>query len=356
MKYKNILLSIAIITAFALSGCGANETETVLPILGDVHNHADFKIYIHNEPLNFAQEKYMSDKDKTLSNFIHVHDMDGDVIHQHMSTIKLKEFFKSIGMELNNDCFVTDDGTKYCNEGNKTLKMFVNGNLQNDIENYEFKDLDRILISYGNDDQATIQKQIESVTDKACIQSQKCPERGKPHNESTCITGGTTDCLPATPLNPGSQEETESTQQTQVSDTIEMPVKIFLVALDDDGKSGKAIGCGDSLVMVERKVIASRLDPSAEYHALKELFSIKNQKDPISGLYNALYQSNLTYISGSVGEKAVIYLSGTYALGGTCDTARFEAQLKETILQNTGAKKVEIFINDKPLEKILSTN
>ena len=31
-------------------------------------------------------------------------------------------------------------------------------------------------------------------------------------------------------------------------------VKVYLVALDDDGRSGKRIGCGDSLVAVTRRV------------------------------------------------------------------------------------------------------
>ena len=47
-------------------------------------------------------------------------------------------------------------------------------------------DLDKILISYGNEDEKQIKKQIDSVTDKACIQSEKCPERGLPTPEASC--------------------------------------------------------------------------------------------------------------------------------------------------------------------------
>lgn len=329
----------------AFNGCETKEPEP--PVLGDVHNHADLKVYINNVPFNFAQEKYMSGKEQALNNFMHFHDMDGEVVHQHMSTIKLKDFFSSLGMQLGNDCFVTDEGKRYCNEGDKTLKMFVNGTRQNDIETYEFKDLDRILITYGNDDETTIQKQIASVTDKACIQSQKCPERGKPHDESTCVTGGTTDCLPATPL-------TQETQETQGSNMVEIPVKISLVALEDNGKTGKAMGCGDSIVAVERKITVLATEHAPVENALLQLFSIKNQKDPVSGLYNALYQSNLKVESAEIGEKAIIHLTGNYTLGGSCDTPRFEEQLKETVLQNSGAKEVEIFINDKPLKEALS--
>ena len=72
------------------------------------------------------------------------------------------------------------------NNDKKTLKMYINGELNKEFSNYEFKDLDKILISYGNEDEKQIKKQIDSVTDKACIQSEKCPERGLPTPEASC--------------------------------------------------------------------------------------------------------------------------------------------------------------------------
>lgn len=51
---------------------------------------------------------------------------------------------------------------------------------------------------------------------------------------------------------------------------------------------------------------------------------------------------------------AIVRLSGTYLLGGVCDDPRFEAQIKETVAQFPQVKKVQVLINDKPLEEILS--
>jgi hypothetical protein len=56
---------------------------------------------------------------------------------------------------------------------------------------YEFTDLDRILITYG--DMAGVADQISSVSDLACMYSEKCPERGTPPTEN-CVGGLGTEC------------------------------------------------------------------------------------------------------------------------------------------------------------------
>ena len=55
------------------------------------------------------------------------------------------------------------------------------------------QDLDRILVAYGNENEKTLQTEITSVSDKACIYSLKCPERGTPPAED-CVGGIGTVC------------------------------------------------------------------------------------------------------------------------------------------------------------------
>lgn len=166
------------------------STEEEPPILGDIHIHADFKVYLDGKMYNFSQEKYMSNETHAISRFLHLHDNDGEIMHQHIKGVTLGDFFNTINMTFNNTCFVLDNGTKYCNTETKTLKFYVNGNNNMQFGTYEFKDLDRMLITYGNDSQAMIAQQLASVTDRACIQSGLCPERGMPGNESSCTTLG----------------------------------------------------------------------------------------------------------------------------------------------------------------------
>lgn len=158
------------------------------PMLNDIHTHADFKVYLNGEEYDFNQTKYMTTENVTISPFMHLHDNNGDVVHQHMSTVTFSEFFYTLKMDLTDSCFTLDNGTSYCTDSEKNLRMFVNGKEVFELLNYEFNDLDRILITYGTDDESIIKEQIESVTDKACIESALCPERGEPSDYKTCTS------------------------------------------------------------------------------------------------------------------------------------------------------------------------
>ncbi len=131
-----------------------------------------------------------------------------------------------------------------------------------------------------------------------------------------------------------------------------MKVKLFFVALDDNGKSGKKIGCNDSIVAVERTIPAT---PAPLTATLKELLSIKERNIGQSGLYNALANANLKIDAVAVIDgTAIIQLSGTLGLGGVCDDPRVEAQLKELALQFSTVKNTNITLNGVPIEKALS--
>jgi hypothetical protein len=129
-------------------------------------------------------------------------------------------------------------------------------------------------------------------------------------------------------------------------------VKVFLVAVGDNGASGKLIGCGDSLVPVTHEIVPTQGVLRA---ALEILLGIKTQYYGQSGLNNALYQSDLTIDDLRIDNgKASIYLAGRLLLGGVCDNPRVEAQLVEIARQFSTVKEVEIFINGKPLKDVLS--
>lgn len=129
-------------------------------------------------------------------------------------------------------------------------------------------------------------------------------------------------------------------------------VKIFLIAQDDNGKTGKLVGCGDSAVAVEREVPETKAVLKA---AMEQLISIKDKTYGSAGLYNALADSSLNFESAEIiDDKAIVKLSGTLNLVGTCEDARIEAQLKETTLQFSTVQNAEIFINNINLDEIIS--
>lgn len=186
MKKELIVIGLAGVIIFGVIFL-LSQTQTE-----EFHAHTDFRVILNATDVNFSQEKYMSSKEQLLSPFVHLHDNNGKVIHIHAPGVTLDDFFSSIGMEFSNECFELDTGEKLCNNEGKTLKLFVNGIANEEFENYEPRDLDRILITYGGETDQELQQQINSVSDEACIQSGKCPERGNPSPEDSCTSAGCT--------------------------------------------------------------------------------------------------------------------------------------------------------------------
>ncbi len=122
-------------------------------------------------------------------------------------------------------------------------------------------------------------------------------------------------------------------------------VKVFYVAPNDNGLSGKKIGCGDSIVPLTRE-ISKTSAPLTK--AIELLLSDKRQNIGESGLTNSLYKSNLLINRISISNGlAQIYLSGTLLVGGTCDDPRIIAQIKETALQFSGVNQVKFYVNGR---------
>ena len=132
------------------------------------------------------------------------------------------------------------------------------------------------------------------------------------------------------------------------ADASSQMVKIFVIAVDDNGKTGIPVGCGDSAVPVQVEIPPTQGVLKA---TLRVLLSVKDQYYGQSGLYNALYQSDLQVESVSIDNngKASVYLTGSLVMGGECDTPRVRAQVEQTVLQFPAVKEVAIFINGKPL-------
>ena len=152
-------------------------------------------------------------------------------------------------------------------------------------------------------------------------------------------------------------------QQVPPSSTVSAPptsttaaeqmVKIVLIELEGNGQSGPLVGCGDSAIPINVTIPRTQGILRA---ALEKLFSAKQQFYGESGYYNALYQSDLQVASVTIEqENAIIHLTGTIMLGGTCDAPRVQAQIEQTALQFSTVSDVTVFVNDVPLEDVLSS-
>src|SRR3989344_7566511 len=119
------------------------DTKSTIGDLGTQHIHADWKVYINRQPVDFNGKDHMTRmrSNSSVSSFIHVDsgapspEKTGDLLHMHAKGVPLWIFFESIEMELSD-----------------SIMVYVNSKPEPQGLDYVFSDLDKILITDENGD------------------------------------------------------------------------------------------------------------------------------------------------------------------------------------------------------------
>jgi hypothetical protein len=120
-------------------------------------------------------------------------------------------------------------------------------------------------------------------------------------------------------------------------------VKVYLVAIGDNGQKGKKIGCEDSLIPVTRTIKAKSAILKA---ALNELVSTEHDGE----LGNYVVGPNLKVKSVSISKgTATIRFSGQISVAGICDVPRITEQIEATAKQFPSVKRVRVFVGKQTL-------
>ena len=128
-------------------------------------------------------------------------------------------------------------------------------------------------------------------------------------------------------------------------------IKVYLVAVGDNGKKGKKIGCDDSLVPVTRRVSATEAPLRA---ALQELLSMPPEPLDNPGLQNFWKGRNLSLRNVTIQKQtATILISGDVFVAGICDEPRIVGQIEETARQFPSVKNVKVFIGKRTLAEAI---
>lgn len=124
-------------------------------------------------------------------------------------------------------------------------------------------------------------------------------------------------------------------------------IKVYLVAVGDDGKMGKKIGCGDSLVAIARTIKKTTSPLTA---ALRELLLTPSQSEGSPKLENFWKGRNLEVKSVSIRNgTATIRISGEVFVAGICDEPRIQSQIDATARQFSTVKRVKVYIGNRTL-------
>lgn len=167
LKAVGILSAIGVIVAFAcfefitstnnVPGAPMNAGK-----LGDEHIHASMLVKIFGDKFDFSTPNY-----QVTTPWIHFENSDGDTVHRHSTGVELEFMFNSMKIAVDENCFIFPDGRQFCNNDDYTLKFYINDKRVADIASYVIQDNDRILISYGNEDQLAMEKQLAELNAQA---------------------------------------------------------------------------------------------------------------------------------------------------------------------------------------------
>ena len=167
LKALGILSMIGVIVSFAcyefitstnnVPGAPMNAGK-----LGAEHIHASILVSIFGDKFDFSTPNY-----QVKTPWIHFENQDGDTIHRHSTGVELEFLFNSMKIATDENCFVFPDGRQFCTNEDYSLKFYINQQLVEDIRKYVIQEDDRILITYGNEDQLAIDKQLAELNAQA---------------------------------------------------------------------------------------------------------------------------------------------------------------------------------------------
>ena len=126
--------------------------------LGDEHEHASMLVRIFGDKFDFSLPAY-----QIKNSWIHFEGQDGTTVHRHSSGVTLGYLFETLGIAIDENCYIFPDGREFCTSDEYSLKYFINHQPVESINDHVPKDDVRILISYGDENQEQIDAQLSEL-------------------------------------------------------------------------------------------------------------------------------------------------------------------------------------------------
>ena len=110
------------------------------------HAHASILVVTFGDRFGFSGPSFQMQND-----CLHFESQDGTTVHRHMPGVTTDFLFATLGIWIDEDCYIFPDGHEFCTNEDYILRYHVNGNRVDTISDYVFDDRDRTLITYGNE-------------------------------------------------------------------------------------------------------------------------------------------------------------------------------------------------------------
>ena len=113
---------------------------------GSEHAHAALVVYVNGDKLDFSHPQF-----QIQSKYIHFENDNPYLIHKHATDVPLEMLFASFGLKITSECVELGyEESQYCTDKDNSMTFLVNGISQSNINLYEIRHNDRILISFGD--------------------------------------------------------------------------------------------------------------------------------------------------------------------------------------------------------------
>ncbi len=133
-------------------------------VLGDDHTHTSILVRIFGDKFDFSTPAF-----QIKSSWIHFEGQDGDTIHRHSTGVTLGYLFETLGITVDDECFIFPDGRSFCNNDDYTIKFFINHKPVPNINDYIGNEDDRVLITYGNESPEEIDQQLFELDSQSIL-------------------------------------------------------------------------------------------------------------------------------------------------------------------------------------------
>lgn len=123
-----------------------------------VNKQASFAIFTNGIFRVFTAAMYHN-----LSNDVYIEASNPNIIKIKKDGITWNDFFSTLPFKLTHECLTTGTKETFCTNKDMTLKFYLNGEKIAKFLDQVIEDRDKLLVTYGNESDETIKKQIEKI-------------------------------------------------------------------------------------------------------------------------------------------------------------------------------------------------
>lgn len=145
-----------------------------VPVEEPTHYHANFAIFANGERIDLSGDEYMEEVGAcTVSEGVlptervHLHNNNPGVVHVHHEGVTWGHLLTNLGFGLGDEYLVMDDGRILAEGEDRTLKFILNGGPELSVHNQLIRSGDRLLISYGSENEEVLRSQFPAVASNA---------------------------------------------------------------------------------------------------------------------------------------------------------------------------------------------